>query len=115
MGKRAISWALFTLAAVFHLGAATAAERDYRLPDADLRQPVIWGSQCEGPNGAALAFGGQDQKSDDGRPHTRVKQDGRWMAIHKQLRDANPLQGLHRRVREIVGVQENVTAWARCL
>lgn len=115
MNRRIGWWGWSVVAAVFPAGPATAAEQDYRLPDTDVRQQVIWGSQCEGPGGTGLAFGGQDQKSDDGRPHTRVRQDGRWTAIHQRLRDNNPPQGFHRRVRKVVGAQETVTARARCL
>jgi hypothetical protein len=76
------------------LGLATAGERHYRLKDVDLKQRVIWGAECEGPNGAALAFGGQDQEADDGHPHTRIRVDGQWKAIHEELRAKNPLQKL---------------------
>jgi len=42
--------------------------RPYRLPPADLKARILWGSVCEGPDGTALAFGGQDQEAEDGRP-----------------------------------------------
>ena len=43
-----------------------AQSRSYRLPETDLKQTVIWGSVCEGPNELALSFGGQDQTAEDG-------------------------------------------------
>lgn len=59
----------------------------------DLHERVIWGATCEVPEGPTLAFGGQDQQSDDGDPHTRIKADGQWKSIHEELRGANPLLG----------------------
>ena len=69
--------------------AAPARKRPYRLPDTDLKQRVIWGAVCDGPDGTGLAFGGQDQQADDGRPHTRIKVNGRWKCIRDDLIDAN--------------------------
>jgi len=46
-------------------------------PRADLRQIVIWGSECRQPAGQGPAFGGKDQRSEDGRPHTRILDAGR--------------------------------------
>ena len=48
-------------------------KRPYRLPDVDIKSRVIWGSTCDGPEGSGLAFGGQDQRSDDGRPAVGVE------------------------------------------
>ena len=79
--------------------AKAPRKRPYRLPDVDIKQRVIWGATCDGGGGGAVAFGGQDQQSEDGRPHTRIRLDGRWRAIHEQLRTANPLQKLHDRLR----------------
>jgi len=94
---------------------ATAAEpkRPYRLPSVDIKQRVLWGATCELPDGGGLAFGGQDQLADDGRPHTRVKQDGEWTAIHESLRAANPLQPLHARAIELRDRQRFAAARAR--
>ena len=39
---------------------AAAAPHPYRLPSVNIKQPVIWGSTCEGPDGIALSFGGED-------------------------------------------------------
>jgi hypothetical protein len=66
--------------------------KSHKLPSTDLKQPVIWGSTLEVPDGPSLAFGGQDQKSDDGNPHTRIKVDGQWKSIYEELRAANPDQ-----------------------
>lgn len=66
--------------------------KSYRLPPTDLHQRVIWGSTCEVPDGPSLAFGGQDQQSDDGNPHTRIKIDGQWVSIYEELRSRNPFQ-----------------------
>ena len=90
-------------------------KRPYRLPDVDIKSRVIWGSTCDGPGGSSLAFGGQDQKSDDGRPHTRIKSNGQWQAIHKQLRAANAFQKLHDRIAAAGDLQKKVTASARAV
>jgi len=105
-------------AAVAPAGGAPAATvptkgRPYRLPPADLKARVLWGSVCEGPDGTALAFGGQDQEAEDGRPHTRLRIGGRWVAIHEDLAAANPLQGLHIRARALARRQRMVLAAAR--
>ncbi len=47
---------------------ALPQEKKYRLPSTDLKQQVIWGSTV-----GDLSFGGQDQKAEDGNPHTRFK------------------------------------------
>src|SRR5205809_568427 len=66
--------------------------KPYRLPATDLKQPVIWDATFEVPDGPSLAFGGLDQKAEDGNPHTRIKVDGAWKAIHEELRAKNPNQ-----------------------
>jgi len=108
--------ALFGVVCVILLGLrATAAEskRPYRLPSVDIRERVIWGAACELPGGGGLAFGGQDQLSDDGRPHTRVKRNGEWTAIRGSLRAANPLQPLYDRAIELRDRQRFAAARAR--
>jgi hypothetical protein len=60
-------------------------------PGVDLKQVVIWGSTCKQPEGEGLAFGGQDQRASDGRPHTRILRDGDWIRIDEELRKRNPL------------------------
>lgn len=77
--------------------AVLVQEKRYRLPSTDLKQQVIWGSTAGAPDGFELAFGGEDQKADDGNPHTRIREGGDWKAIHSELRAGNPLQGLHDR------------------
>lgn len=79
---------------------AQPPQRPYRLNAVDLKQRVIWGAECLLPEGRGLAFGGQDQDSEDGRPHTRVLENGKWVAIHRELREKNPLQKMHGRVVE---------------
>ncbi len=64
----------------------------YRAPAGNLKDPVLWAGQCEQPEGGGLAFSGQSQTADDGRPHTRIKVDGQWKPIAEELRKANPLQ-----------------------
>ena len=70
--------------------SATAPRPDpskpYRLPSVDLKQPIIWGAVCEEPEGQGLAFGGQDQRSEDGKGHTRIKMDGKWVDISNEFR-----------------------------
>lgn len=65
-------------------------EKAHRLPSTDLKERVIWGTVCE--DGPGLSFGGQDQAAPDGTPHTRIKVDGQWKAIHEDLRAKNPKQ-----------------------
>ncbi|MEX2215564.1 MAG: kelch repeat-containing protein [Phycisphaeraceae bacterium] len=64
---------------------ALAQSKSYRLPSVDLKQPIIWGSECEGPDGTGMAFGGSDQLSEDGIAHTRVKRNGKWDDIYPLL------------------------------
>jgi hypothetical protein len=93
----------------------TPRKRAYRLPSIDIKPQVIWGSTCERPDGTGLSFGGQDQKSDDGRPHTRVKSNGKWRAIHKELQAANPHKKSHELIRALSALQSTVAASARSL
>jgi len=90
-------------------------KRPYRLPDVDIKSQVIWGSTCDGPGGEGLQFGGQDQKSDDGRPHTRIKSNGQWRAIHKKLREANAFQKLHDHIAHAVYLQKRLIASMRSI
>lgn len=85
----------------------------YRLPGVDLRQRVIWGAVCEEPEGKGLAFGGEDQQAEDGRPHTRIKLNGRWVHIEAELRAKNKLQKFHDRVGQIRTDLKNTLARAR--
>ena len=82
----------------------------------DLKERVVWGSTCETPEGFALSFGGQDQDSEDGLGHTRIKEKGgEWKDIHKELRDANPLQPWHDKVWALRERQKNLLARTRAL
>jgi len=92
MRRRWLAVLAVVLAAATAAHAAPAHKRPYRLKDTDLKQRVIWGAVCERPDGTGLAFGGQDQQADDGRPHTRIKVNGRWTCIRDDLRAATPLQ-----------------------
>jgi hypothetical protein len=93
--------------------AKVPRKRPYRLPSVDIKSRIIWGSSCDGPNDTGLAFGGQDQKSDDGRPHTRIKSDGKWRDVHKQLRTANAFQKLRDRITLAGELQKRITASVR--
>jgi hypothetical protein len=98
------------------VGSLVAAQpRSYRLPAVDLKQRVIWGATCAGPDGMELAFGGEDQQADDGRPHTRLKVDGEWKAIYQELRTRNPLQKYHEQCEALGKLQKDTTARARLL
>src|SRR5262245_7811871 len=68
---------------------AIARSKPYRLPAADLKQRVIWGSVAEAPDGFALSFGGQDQDA-QGRAHTRVRAGEKWESVFEQLNRDNP-------------------------
>ncbi|MEM7395748.1 MAG: hypothetical protein AAF492_25735, partial [Verrucomicrobiota bacterium] len=71
------------------------AQRSYRLTDVDIKQRIIWGAEVRLGDGTGLAFGGQDQEADDGRPHTPILVNGDWKPIHEELRRRNRLQPLH--------------------
>jgi len=92
---------------------AQESSRPYRLESVSLKQRVIWGAECRLPDGEGLAFGGQDQDADDGRPHTRVLEDGRWRAIHQELRGKNPLQRFQRRIWDLRNEAKNIRARLR--
>ncbi len=92
---------LFTVSACLAVHAIAQDEpRPYRLESVDLKtSPVIWGAEClispDGEPRRGLAFGGQDQTAGDGRPHTRLIDGEKTVAIHERLREQNPLQHLH--------------------
>jgi hypothetical protein len=60
------------------LWADPARPHPYRLPSVSIKQPVIWGSTCEAPDGVALSFGGEDRDANDGIAHTRLRVNGQW-------------------------------------
>ena len=80
--------------------AAFAQGKSYRLPSVSIKPRIIWSSQSEEPEGSGLAFGGQDQQGEDGNPHTRIKVDGQWVAVHEELWAKNKLQPFHRIVSD---------------
>ncbi len=95
--------------------AATKEPRPYRLRATDIKQRVIWGAECRGPDGTALAFGGQDQDAPDGRPHTRILEGGAWKDIHEELRARNPLQKFHSRAWSLRCQAKDILAAVRRL
>ena len=73
------SVALFSFLLLSTSTASAQQPKSYRIPDVNLKDQILWGSTCEGPDGFWLAFGGEDQVS--GVPRTKVKVDGKWVAI----------------------------------
>jgi hypothetical protein len=63
-----------------------------KAPGADLKQEILWGATSANPDRWELSFGGIDQKSNDGRPHTRIKRDGQWVSVADELARQNPQQ-----------------------
>jgi len=78
-----------------------AQSKSYRLPSVDIKQPIIWSTQCDGPEGAGLAFGGQDQESETGASLTRIKAQGEWISISDELWRDHPLVPSHRLLAEL--------------
>ena len=114
---RGIALALaVALAVPFAAGAERKKKkRPYRLKSVNIRQRLLWGAECRRPGGTGLAFGGQDQQSHDGRPHTRILIDGKWKAIHGHLRSRNPLQSFHDRAASLRSDVKDARAKARLL
>ena len=108
-------WLALVLLFLPSIADAQQPRRPYRLNAVDLKQRVIWGAECREPDGQGLAFGGQDQDGADGRPHTRVLQEGKWTAIADELRTANPLQAMHGRVWSVRNQTKSFLARARHL
>jgi hypothetical protein len=92
---------------------ASAGEKHYRLPAEDLKQPVLWGAECQAPDGSGLAFGGCEQAAADARPHTRIKEGGAWKPIVEELRAQNPLQKHFTRAWDLRCRVKNAAARAR--
>jgi hypothetical protein len=88
-----------TLSLIFLLRSEAEAQqgKPYRLEAVDLTQRVIWGAELLGSTEPGLAFGGQDQEAEDGRPHTRVRLGDKWQSITDRLRAENPLQEFYSR------------------
>ena len=93
--------------------SALHAQRTFRLNAVDLKERILWDAECLQPDGQGLAFGGQDQDADDGRPHTRIRKNGQWHAIHQELRKSNPLQSQHAKVWQQRQKLKNTLARAR--
>jgi len=66
------------------------SDKPPRLSSTELKQPLIWSSECTSPAGFTLGFGGQDQQSDDGGGGPRVKIDGKWESISADLWRKHP-------------------------
>jgi len=62
---------------------------------------IAWESKCEQPDGSGLAFSGLHQTATDGRPHTRILREGKWVEIYDELRAKNPLQKYCDRANEL--------------
>lgn len=93
---------------------AFAQQKPYKIPPANLKDQIIWGSTCESPDGLVLGFGGQDQRSDE-LPRTRIKVDGQWKSTSEELRKKNPLQKYHDRCQKLAHAVRGVTARYRYL
>lgn len=106
-----------SLFALLLFGGCIGAEpgKPYRLKPVDLKQRVIWGGECLEPTGSGLAFGGQDQEAEDGRPHTRLRVGRTWEPIGDKLRAANPMQPFHDRVWKLRGEAKDLRARMRAL
>lgn len=110
------AFAALAFCAAGTLSTSSAAEpaKRYRLKGLYQRGArTQWGSECRGPAGKGLAFGGEDMDADDGRPHTRVLEGGAWKAVHEELRKENPGQQLYGQVWALRNLQKNAAAKAR--
>jgi predicted NUDIX family phosphoesterase len=85
------------------------------LSSVDIKERVIWGAECRQPAGKGLAFGGQHQDADDGRPHTRLLEGDTWRTVHEELRAKNPLQSFHYRAWKLRNDVKNICARLRHL
>lgn len=83
MRRVVLAWCLVCLAS-----SLLAQSKPPRLSSADLKTPLIWGSEASSPDDFKLAFGGLDQES--GNPHTRVWRDGQWVNIAEELQATAP-------------------------
>lgn len=101
-----------TLLALLLAPVGAQQPKPFKIPPANLKEQIIWGSTCEGPDGFVLGFGGHDQKSDE-LPRTRIKVKGEWQSLSEELRKKNPLQGYCDLVRSIASLQKEMLAKAR--
>jgi len=103
MGR--VAWMIVYALTVNSLATAAEPGKSFRLPAVDLKQNIIWGSECTSTEGLSLAFGGQDQTSADGNPHTRVKIGGEWQPIFDELEDKSPCRVQHAMVELLAQFQ----------
>ena len=104
----------FTLLVCLHT-PALAQQKSFKIPPVELKEQIIWGSVCEGPDGFVLGFGGQDQKGDD-LPRTRFKKgDGPWQSLGADLRKGNSLQALNSAALEFARHQQAESAMIRAI
>lgn len=75
--------------------------------------PIIWGWRVETPDGKGLIFGGMSINTDDPRPETQIKVDGKWVGIRAELRQSNPLQPSHDVLETLRQPLQKTTALAR--
>jgi hypothetical protein len=97
-------------------GAPNAASEPYRLPEVDLSEKVIWGSECTNPDGLTLAFGGLDQDALEppGDGGTRVRQPGAQALQRVTVGpDDHPAWSAMYRCRTIAWSVRQATACAR--
>ncbi len=92
--------------------AEPAKPHPYRLPSVNIKEPVIWGSTCEAPDGTALSFGGEDRASDDGLAHTRLRVDGKWIDLRDTFAN-DPRQKTRDRTWALREQQKDLLAKAR--
>ncbi len=93
--------------------AAADIGKPYRLESVDLKQRILWSAECLEPAGGGLAFGGQDQQSEDGVAHTRIMEGGAWKSIHEELRAKNPMQPFRDRTWALRTETKNLRARIR--
>lgn len=93
----AVCFVFGLIAARTSRSADATAPRPYRLPSVNIKQPVIWGSTCEGPDGIAISFGGEELASDDGLAHTRIRVDGKWIDL-REMFSKDPRTKAHEKV-----------------
>jgi len=119
--KESIMKAILQSLVVIWLVVSAASEstaqsnRAYRLASVDIKQRVIWGAECLEPPGSGLAFGGQDQQAEDGRPHTRMLIDGQWRSIHDELPKQSRLDKLHAQIWALRNQTKDCLAKARAI
>lgn len=93
---------------------AIAQDNSFKIPPVDLKEQIIWGSTCEGPDGFILGFGGQDQLSDE-IPRTRIKIVRQWKSIGAELRQSNRMQKHHDCCQQLVMTMRRLLARDRHL